>query len=146
VGFKDSEAMVLKASLTLLDLLGFDAFRVHSGKLKTASGHFMHLAPEGTPDICARIPVSGRRLMVETKRPKGGVHSPAQQAFAAAEIAGGGVCLLVSDLDMLHAALEVLAEDPYALLALDGSRLGSATPPQYRPRRSKPKEDDHACR
>ncbi len=119
----DSEAAVLKGATALLELMGFRPFRVHSGKIQTKSGHWMTLAPKGTPDLCAVVPVSGRRLTIETKRPKGGKRTEAQRAFAEAEIAGGAVCLLVSDLDRLRAALDRLRSDPWARLDVDGEEI-----------------------
>lgn len=137
MGVSNKEAGVLKGALGMLNLMGFDAFRVQSGAIQTKSGHWMTLAPEGTPDICARVPISGRRLMVETKRPKDGKHTDAQRAFAAAEIEGGGVCLLVNDLDKLQAALLRLLADPHAKLNLDGTPEGEPAPPAEPKRRDR---------
>ena len=130
MNINDRESPILKGAIGMLSLLGFNPFRVQSGVIQTKSGHWMHLAPEGTPDVCAVVPISGRRLMVETKRPKGGKHTEAQRAFAEAEIANGGVCLLVSDLGRLQAALLRLKDDPYAKLGLDGTPEGGPALPK----------------
>ena len=112
--FDTREAPLLRGALDLLALSGFDPIRVHSGRVKTASGHWMRLAPRGTADVIASCPHSGRLVAVECKRPKGGRRQPGQAEFLARVRARGGVGIFVADLAVLAKVIETLRDDPFA--------------------------------
>lgn len=75
-----AERDIKRSILDGLHAAGIIAFRVHSGKVKVRGG-WMHLAPEGTPDIVAIVPPHGRFLGLEVKT-EDGVERPGQLDFA----------------------------------------------------------------
>ena len=108
-----SESSLLAGCMTLLALRGFHPIRLNAGAAKVA-GRLIRMAPDGTPDIYATVPGSGRALWVECKRPglkgvqrKGRVR-PAQRAFIGRINELGGVGLIIDDLTQLSAELDRL--------------------------------------
>jgi len=71
-----------------LTRLGIWAFRVHSGKVQLKSGHWMQLAPAGTPDVLFLCP-DGRMGAVECKERSGRTSRAQRQRLDAINRAGG---------------------------------------------------------
>jgi len=71
-----------------LTRLGLWAFRVHSGKVQLRSGHWMALAPAGTPDVIILLP-DGRMGACECKERSGRASRAQRQRLDAINRAGG---------------------------------------------------------
>lgn len=84
-----AETSLARAIREALSVLGVVAWREQSGQVRVRRG-YMHLAPEGTPDIVGHMP-DGRALYLEVKHGKG-KERPAQTAFLARARAAGCVC------------------------------------------------------
>jgi hypothetical protein len=65
-----SEGAIQKSIVDAFETIGVRAIRVQSGIVKVRGG-WMHLAPEGTPDIMICVPPNGRALFLEVKTRRG---------------------------------------------------------------------------
>lgn len=63
-----AETELTRAIIDMLTGLGIVVWRQQCGSVRVKRG-YMHLAPEGTPDICGHMP-DGRALFLEVKMPK----------------------------------------------------------------------------
>lgn len=84
-----AETQLARAIREALSAMGITAWREQAGQVRVRRG-YMHLAPEGTPDIVGHMP-DGRALYLEVKCGKG-KERPAQTAFLAAARDAGCVC------------------------------------------------------
>lgn len=97
-----AERDIKREILDALHAAGIIAFRVQSGKVKVRGG-WMHLAPEGTPDIVAIVPPHGRFLGLEVKTDDG-TERPGQLDFAkGARRHGAAVCTVRSPVEAIRA-------------------------------------------
>jgi hypothetical protein len=113
------EGAVLKACLQLLKLRGIPAWRQNQGALREGKRFVRFASAEGISDIVGCLPpppdvapelFGGRMLCVECKRP-GGRLTAAQRRFLERMEAAGALCLVISDVAQLDAALR--AEGAY---------------------------------
>ena len=90
-----AERDIKRAILEALHAAGIIAFRVHSGRVKVKRG-WMHLAPEGTPDIVAIVPPHGRFLGLEVKTDEGTERDGQLEFAKGARRHGAAVCTVRS--------------------------------------------------
>lgn len=90
-----SEAQISKAIGENLTLNRVWNTRLQSGALKLATGHFMRLCPEGTPD---RLAAPGLMVFFEIKKP-GREPDPAQLETAATLRKNGAMVFFVDSID-----------------------------------------------
>jgi hypothetical protein len=102
------EADVLAQCLALLKVRGVFAWRAstHGVRRCDAAGRefWAHHGLKGCPDIVGVLAPAGRLLGVECKRP-GGRLTKEQSAVLASLEAAGALCLVISDVTQLDAAL-----------------------------------------
>jgi hypothetical protein len=89
--FVQDEGDIQRGILVALGDLGICAWRQNSG---TARGGKIKLAPAGTPDIIGWLPVSGRMLAIEVKKP-GEEPAPHQLEWLHRARASGVACTWV---------------------------------------------------
>ena len=73
-------------------------WRNQSGKVQVRRG-WMHLAPEGSPDIVGFTTPGGRCIGLETKRPKDSRIADAQEDVRERLAKAGGICGYVRSVD-----------------------------------------------
>lgn len=91
-----AETALAKAIRDALAAIGVVVWREQSGSVRVRRG-YMHLAPEGTPDIVGYLP-GGRMLALEVKLPKG-KERPAQTEWLARAAAAGCCVATVRSVD-----------------------------------------------
>lgn len=123
----DREAPILRDARRLFALRRWFVLRLNSGALRDRNGRLVELCPEGTADLLAIVPRSGRWLAAEVKRPRGGRIGDAQRAFNRSVREQGGVALFVSDLAVLNRVIDRLEADPWAILDEFGNLLTTST-------------------
>lgn len=106
---KAKEQDSIKPILQYLAFANVMAFRLNSGKVQTATGSWVQLAPKGASDIVGILPetrtaFSGRWLCVELKRP-GGKLRKEQAAWLDMMRERGALCCVVRDVEELRLAL-----------------------------------------
>lgn len=111
MNLKATEADLQAAAMDLMAGLGFPPIRINSGGIRTPEGRYVRLAPAGTSDILSIVPVSGRFLAVEIKRP-GNEPTEAQREFLRTIRRLGGVAVWIDDLKELERLLKELLDDP----------------------------------
>ena len=103
---------------------GLEVFRANSGELQDEAGHFVRLAPAGTPDIYGGVRlldsvapgrVLSREIGLEVKSAKGKLR-PSQREWAERAFARGAYFAVVHGPDE-------------ALPAIEAARRGEASPP-----------------
>lgn len=81
-----AETSLARAIREALSVLGVVAWREQSGQVRVRRG-YMHLAPEGTPDVIGYMP-DGRLLAIEVKCGKGKERPEQTEWLAKAKAAG----------------------------------------------------------
>lgn len=99
---KNSEALIQSSILDYLNLSGHICIRVNAGKIQTARGNWVNLAPKGAPDImgCSR---DGRAIGIEVKTRAGKLREGQAQFLEEIRSRGGvaGVCRSIEDVQAL---------------------------------------------
>lgn len=112
------ESSVLKACKGVLSTFGFPYVRLNVGgaryQNKDGTYRYVRYGVKAMADLWAVVPVSGRTMTIETKRPVKGVYSPEQIAFRDLIRGAGGVAGFVSDAAVLHRVCLKLRVDPWA--------------------------------
>lgn len=88
-----SETDLSRAIQDALALAGVVVARTQAGRVR-ARGGWVHLAPEGWPDLTGYLPPHGRMLALEVKRP-GEKPSPAQVEWRAKALTAGVLAAVV---------------------------------------------------
>ncbi len=97
------EGDILREITDALTAAGVLVIRVQSGKVQVRRG-WMHLAPEGTPDLACVIPPWGHALLLEVKTAKGRERA-AQRRMAKQLTSIGATVRTVRSVDEALAAL-----------------------------------------
>lgn len=112
------ESSVLKACKGVLVTFGFPHVRLNVGgaryQNKDGTYRYVRYGIKAMADLWAVVPVSGRTMTIETKRPIGGIYSADQIAFRDLIRGAGGVAGFVSDAAVLHRVCLKLRSDPWA--------------------------------
>lgn len=136
------ENQLTAAVMQYLTLKGWDCWRINSGMLWSRNGRRPVACvkrADGEPfrgfsDILSVVPISGRIMAIETKRPgirdvcAAGQLTKDQWYFICAIQDRGGVALLLYDLADLEVAVEHLTADPHARLDWRGRLHGEKYP------------------
>ncbi|HJW30529.1 MAG TPA: hypothetical protein VJ508_14955 [Saprospiraceae bacterium] len=112
------ESSVLKACKGVLVMFGFPYVRLNVGGAryhnKDGSYRYVRYGVKAMADLWAVVPISGRTMTIETKRPVGGKYSDDQIAFRDMIRGTGGVAGFVSDPAVLHRVCLKLRTDPWS--------------------------------
>lgn len=111
------ESTVLKGCMQVLEFFRFPHIRMNTGGTKyrnrDGSYRYVKFGMPGMSDLWAVIPISGRTMTIEVKRPIGGKRSTEQVVFRNAIQAAGGIAGFVSDPEVLRNICVKLTEDPW---------------------------------
>lgn len=91
--------------IAFLALADIYAFRLNAGKVQTAHGTWVQLAPKGTADVVGVLP-GGRWLCVELKR-KGGKVRKEQAEWLDMMRGKGALCVVITSVEDLRTALRL---------------------------------------
>jgi hypothetical protein len=106
VDLRPRETDISKAIADVLDARVAWHTRIQSNQIKTASGHYVRGAREGTPD---RVAAAGVMLWIEVKRP-GEKPTPEQAETIAKLRANGSLAVVLDDADDARAVLDFLSD------------------------------------
>ena len=109
------ENHTLKGCRDVFRKAGWISWRNMAGMFRSASGAWVNLTGNANmPDLAALIPVSGRLMMCECKRPIGGELSLGQRTMLERAASQGAFCVVISDPNTLQAIVSGLTERPEA--------------------------------